>query len=237
MATSTENRRTNEQQGWSVNSVFEQVRAPLLAALGAGELTAQAVVDAMNKAKTELNERTETARSLSDDLPKDFDELREKLDPAELRKLVDDYAQAALDLYKYLVEHGEKAVGKVRSQEQVSRAIEQVEEAVHAAQNRFDDVTGDAREMADDVLGRVTKRTRSVGERTARATNDLAEQTAEAVTEAGEDIASQTRSVSRQVANSTDPKRKTTGTSGGASGGSKNKSEGPTTSTNGKSAK
>jgi heparin binding hemagglutinin HbhA len=241
--------KTNEQSRFSVNTVFDQVRAPLLAALGAGELTTQAAYDAFNKARSELNERTESVRSLSDDLPKDFGQLREKFDPTEMRKLLDDYTQAALDLYKYLVEHGEKAVDKVRSQEQVRKAIEQVEEAVQAAQTRFDDVTGDAREMADDVLGRVTKRTRSFGERAARTTKDLADQAAEAVTEAGEDVAGQTRSVSRQVANSTDPKRKTTGSTGSASTGStstgststgsapKNKTEGPTGSANGKSAK
>lgn len=190
-----------------VNNAFEQLRTPLLAALGAGEVTAQAVVDAMTKARDDLYDRAQSARSITDDLPKDFGELREKLDPAELRKLIDDYSRAAMDLYNYLVEHGEKALDKVRSQPQVKRALEQVEDAVQTAQHRLEDVAGDARNLADEVLGIVTKRTRSAGERAARASQQLAEQTAEAVTEVGEDVAYQARSTSRQVANRTDPKR------------------------------
>lgn len=218
-------RKTEESGRDIVNNAFEQLRAPLLAALGVGEVTAQAVVDAMNKARAELNDRTGSVRLAADDLPKDLGELREKLDPAELRKLVDDYTQAALDLYKYLVEHGEKALDKVRSQSQVKRALEQVEDAVQAAQDRFEDVTGDARELADDVLGRITKRTRSVGERAARATEQVAEQTAEAVTEAGEELAHETRSVSRQAANRTDPKQHTSTQSGSSHKSSGTKDE------------
>src|SRR5438105_181286 len=77
--------------------------------------------------------------------------LREKLDPSELRKLLDTYTTAAANLYSYLAEHGEETLDKLRSQPQVKKALDQVE----AAQHRAEDLASDARELADDVLGKV----------------------------------------------------------------------------------
>jgi heparin binding hemagglutinin HbhA len=171
-------------------------RTPLLAALGAGDLAAKAVVEALNKARNAVSERTESAKSAVDELPGELNGLRDRLDPAELRKLVDAYTQSALQLYSYLAEQGEQTLEKLRSQPQVRKAFEQVEEA-----------TGDAREIADDVLGKVTRRTRSVGEKVAGATDDASEKIAEKVEEIGGDVAHEVRSTTRKAAARTAPRK------------------------------
>jgi heparin binding hemagglutinin HbhA len=184
-----------------VRKAVEQVRTPLLAALGAGDLAAKAVLDAVSKAR----EGAEAARK---EIPTDVTSLREKLDPAELRKVVDEYTDAALKLYRKLAEQGEEAFDKFRAQPQVKKIVDQLEEAIEAAQTRVDGVATDARELAEDVLAKVTRRTRSVGEKTARAAEKLAGDTAEAVEDLGEDVAHEVRSTSRKVANRTAPARK-----------------------------
>jgi len=184
-----------------VRKAVEQVRTPLLAALGAGDLAAKAVLDAVSKAK----DNADAARK---DLPTDVNSLREKLDPAELRKLVDEYTDAALKLYRKLAAQGEETLDKFRTQPQVKKVVDQLEEAIEAAQTRAGDVATDARELAEDVLAKVTRRTRSVGEKTARAAEKLAAETSEAVEDLGEDVAHEVRSTSRKVANKTAPARK-----------------------------
>ncbi len=177
------------------NTAFDQFRTPLLAALGAGNLAGQAVVDAVNKAKEKVVEGGETARKNIEELPHDVEGFREKLDPAELRKVIDEYTEAALKLYNKLAESGEQAWDKIATQPQVKKAIEQLEDA-----------TADTRERIDTVLGKVTKGTRSVGEKAARKVSDVAVDIAGEVEEIGDDLAHETRSASRKVANKTAPK-------------------------------
>ncbi|WP_199441596.1 hypothetical protein [Umezawaea beigongshangensis] len=153
-------------------------RTPLLAALGAGDLAAKAVVEALNKAKSRFEERSEAAKNA----PNEFAGLRDRLDPAELRKLVDAYTQSAMQLYGYLAEQGEQTLDKLRSQQQVKKAAD------------------DARELADDVLGKVTRRTRAVGEKVADATDDVTEKLAVTVEEVGGDVAHEVRSTARRAA-------------------------------------
>jgi heparin binding hemagglutinin HbhA len=196
-------RKASEQARTVVAGAFEQARTPLLAAIGAGDVATQAVLDAVNKARGQVSERAGRARSAVDDLPTDVAGLREKLDPAELRKLVDSYADAAAKLYTYLSEHGEKTLDRLRSQPQVKRAVEQFDQAAQAAQTRAETAVGDARELADEVLGKVTRRTRSTGEKTARAAEKLAGEVAEDVRAAGGDVAHEVRSTSRKAANRT----------------------------------
>src|SRR5439155_20385620 len=149
----------------------------------------QAVVEAANKARGRVSERAEATRHVVEDLPTDLSGLREKLDPAELRKVVDEYTEAAQKLYQRLTDAGEDAVAKLRSQPQVKKAIEQLEDAIATLQERVGDVAGDARELADDLLAKVTRRTRSVGENSARGATTAAGEVAEAVTEGGDDVA------------------------------------------------
>lgn len=199
-------RKAGDQAAAVVTTAIEQARTPLLAALGAGDLAAKAFLDAVNRAK----ERAESARTAVEDLPAELNGLRDKLDPAELRKLVDEYTAAALNLYQRLADQGEDALGKLREQPQVKRAIDQLEEAIEAAQGRVGDAAGDARSLAEDVLAKVTRTTRSVGEKTARKAQAVAADVAEAVEEAGDEVAHEVRSTSRKVANKTAPETKTT---------------------------
>lgn len=99
----------------------EQVRTPLLAALGAGDLAASAISDALGKAKDKVKEGASAAQK---ELPADFSELKEKLDPAELRKLLDSFSDAALNLYHYLADHGEETLDKLRSKQEAAKAEE-----------------------------------------------------------------------------------------------------------------
>jgi heparin binding hemagglutinin HbhA len=200
------NPKTTEKVFEQVNYALEQVRTPLLAALGAGNLAGQAVLDAVNKAKARVTEGSETARRNFDDLPGEVDNLRGKLDPAELRKAIEEYTEAALRLYGKLAESGEQTWDKVLAQPQVKKAMDQLEEAVATAQTRAEDVAIEARGRVDGVLGKVSKQTRSTGEKTARRVKDVAGDVAEKVEETGDDVASETRSVSRKAANRTAPK-------------------------------
>jgi heparin binding hemagglutinin HbhA len=195
---------TNED----VRKAVEPVRTYLLAAVGAGDLVAKAVLDAVNKAKDGATQRAEAAQKAAQNLPTDVSSLREKLDPAELRKAVEEYTEAAVKLYRKLAEQGEEAVTKFRSQPQVKQVVDQLEEAIATAQTRAGEAATDARELAEDVLAKVTRKTRSVGEKTARSAEKLATETAEAVSDLGEDVAHEVRSTSRKVANRTAPARK-----------------------------
>jgi heparin binding hemagglutinin HbhA len=190
----------------AVTTALDQVRTPLLAALGAGNLATHAVTDAVAKAKENVTKSGEAVRKNVQELPTDVESLREKLDPAELRKVIDEYTEAALKLYNKLAESGEQAWDKIVAQPQVKKAIDQLEEALTTAQGQVEDVAGDVRERVEDVLAKVTKRTRSAGEKTARKVTEVAGDAAEAVEELGEDVAHETRSVTRKVANKTAPK-------------------------------
>ena len=188
----------------------EALRTPLLAALGAGDLATQAVRDAVNNARTRVNEGAGAAKGAVDELPRDLAGVREKLDPAELRKLVDEYTEAAQKLYQKLADQGEDTLNKLRAQPQVRKALDQLEEAIATLQERVGSASGDARELADEVLAKVTRRTRSLGEKTARAAEKAGADAAGAVEELGEDVAHEVRSASRKAANRTAPRKAAT---------------------------
>lgn len=185
-------------------------RTTLLAALGAGDLAAKAVVEALNKAK----ERSEKARTQVEELPAELKDLRAKVQPAELKKLVDAYTDSAVNLYNYLAEQGEATLEQIKAQPQVKKAVEQVEEAVEAAQKRAESARDDVRELADDVLGKVTRRTRSVGEKVAHAVDKGSEKLAAEIVETGDEVAHEVRSTARKTANRTAPRKTTTSTTG-----------------------
>ncbi|MGW1677138.1 hypothetical protein [Saccharopolyspora sp. NPDC002376] len=142
--------KVREQAEKTFGDAVEQARTPLLAALGAGDLAAQALLDAVNKVRSQLNERAEAARQ---ELPNDLNELRGKLDPAELRKRIDAYSQTAKQLYDYLAERGEEALGRLQDQPQVKKAWSQV----GTAQDKVEETVGEVRDLADDVLGKVSR--------------------------------------------------------------------------------
>lgn len=152
-----------------VNSAVEQLRTPLLAALGAGNLAGQAVAEAVGKAKERVTESSEVARKNIEELPTEVTTLREKLDPAELRKLVDDYTEAALKLYNKLAETGEQAWDKFLAEPRVKAVIDQVE-----------GVSTEAREKVEEVLGRAAKKTREGGAQVAVESSEAASKIEEA---------------------------------------------------------
>lgn len=206
LPTTEDVKKAREQAVAVLNTAADGIRTPLLAALGAGDLATQAVIDAVTKARTRANEGATTVR---ENVPTDLAGLREKVDPAELRKLVDEYTEAAQKLYHKLADQGEDALTKLKADPRVSKAIDQLEEAITTLQHRVGDVAGDARELTEEVLAKVTRRTRSVGEKTAREVQRVAAETSEAVEDLGDDVAHEVRSASRKAANRTAPRKAT----------------------------
>lgn len=154
------------------NPTIDDLRAPLLAALGAADLALATVNDLLTdlrdragEARTDTSSRVEESRArlakLQEDLPEQLREqvreLRERFTADELRKAAEGYLEAATNRYNELVERGETALERLRSQqsfEDVSaRAEGYVDQAV---------------ELTQEALGTVASQTRAVGERAAK---------------------------------------------------------------------
>lgn len=234
LPTAQDVRRARSQATSAVTSALEQARTPLYAALGAGELATEKVVSAARRARSEATGQTDTvqtrlaelqallaelpvrARTRLNELPAELNELRGKLEPHELRELVDVYRRSLQELYGRLAVRGEHVYGKLATEPRVKKAVGRIEHAAGAAEVRVEQFVGEARTVADDVLGRVSRRTRSTGEkaantvqRTAADTAGAVDRTGEAVERAGDEAASTTRSVTRKAANRTQPAKPT----------------------------
>ncbi|MGV0850530.1 heparin-binding hemagglutinin [Mycolicibacterium phlei] len=146
----------------------EDLKAPLLAAVGAADLALERVNEIVatlreraGEARTDAESRVEETRSrvtkLQEDLPVQFGELREKLSSDELRKFAETYAETAQSTYTKLIERGEAALERLRSQPALSEAAGRVEE-----------YTDQAVELTQEALGSVAAQTRAVGERAAK---------------------------------------------------------------------
>jgi heparin binding hemagglutinin HbhA len=146
----------------------DDLKAPLLAAVGAADLALERVneiVAALREragdARTDTQGRVEEARArvnrLQEDLPAQFGDLRERLSSEELRKFAESYADAAQSTYNKLVERGEAALERLRSQPGLSDAATRVE-----------GYTDQAVELTQEALGNVAAQTRAVGERAAK---------------------------------------------------------------------
>ncbi|MBS1695273.1 MAG: heparin-binding hemagglutinin [Actinobacteria bacterium] len=94
---------------------------------------------------------------LQEDLPKQFGELQDKLTADELRKVAEGYAEQAQATYAKLVERGEAAIERLRTQP-----------ALEEAASRVEGYTDQAVELTQDALGAVAAQTRAVGERAAK---------------------------------------------------------------------
>jgi heparin binding hemagglutinin HbhA len=147
---------------------IEDLKAPLLAAVGAADLalaTVNEIVvtlreraeEAAGEAKARGGERRARLTKLQEELPTQIGELREKLSSDELRKAAEGYADAATAQYNKLVERGEEALARLRSQP-----------AIEEAASRVESVTDQAVELTQDALGTVASQTRAVGERAAK---------------------------------------------------------------------
>jgi len=150
------------------NPTIEDLKTPLLAAVGAADLALATVNeiladlrDRAGEARTDATARVEERRArlakLQGDLPKEFGELRERFTTEELRKAAESYAEAATTTYNKLVERGEAAIERLRSQP-----------AFEDAASRVEGYTDQAVELTQEALGTVASQTRAVGERAAK---------------------------------------------------------------------
>lgn len=150
------------------NSNIEDLRAPLLAALGAADLALATVNDLIaglreraEETRVETRSRVEERRArltrLQEDLPEQFTELRDKFTTDELRKAAEGYLEAATSRYNELVERGEAALQRLRSQT-----------AFEDASARAEGYVDQAVELTQEALGTVASQTRAVGERAAK---------------------------------------------------------------------
>ena len=150
------------------NPTIEDLKTPLLAAVGAADLALATVNeiladlrDRAGEARTDATARVEERRArlakLQEELPKEFGELRERFTTEELRKAAESYAEAATTTYNKLVERGEAAIERLRSQP-----------AFEDAASRVEGYTDQAVELTQEALGTVASQTRAVGERAAK---------------------------------------------------------------------
>jgi len=150
------------------NTTIDDLKAPLLAALGAADLALATVNDLLaelreraEETRTDTRSRVEESRArltkLQEDLPEQLRELRERFTADELRSAAEGYVEAATSRYNDLVERGEVALERLRSQagfdDASARARESVDQAV---------------ELTQEALGNVASQTRAVGERAAK---------------------------------------------------------------------
>ena len=147
---------------------IEDLRAPLLAALGAADLALATVNDLIinlrdraGETRADTRSRVEESRArltkLQDDLPEQFTELRERFTSDELRRAAEGYLEAATGRYNELVERGESALQRLRSQS-----------GFEDASTRAEGYVDQAVEMTQEALGSVASQTRAVGERAAK---------------------------------------------------------------------
>jgi heparin binding hemagglutinin HbhA len=147
---------------------IEDLKAPLLAAVGAADLALATVNEIVatlreraEEARTDANARVDEGRAritkLQEGLPSQVDDIRGRLNSDELRKAAEGYAEAATTTYNKLVERGEEALARLRSQP-----------AIEEAASRVESVTDQAVELTQDALGTVASQTRAVGERAAK---------------------------------------------------------------------
>jgi heparin binding hemagglutinin HbhA len=146
----------------------DDLKAPLLAAVGAADLALERVneivatlLERAGEARTDAETRVEESRArltkLQEDLPSQFGDLRDRLTSEELRKFAESYAETAQTTYNKLVERGEVAIEKLRSQP-----------ALEEAAGRVETYTDQAVELTQEALGNVASQTRAVGERAAK---------------------------------------------------------------------
>jgi heparin binding hemagglutinin HbhA len=146
----------------------DDLKAPLLAAVGAADLALERVNEIVatlreraGEARTDTQARVDDSRArltkLQEDLPTQFGELRDRLTSDELRKVAESYAEAAQTRYNKLVERGEAALERIRNTPALEEGRERVE--------RYSD---QAVELTQEALGNVASQTRAVGERAAK---------------------------------------------------------------------
>jgi heparin binding hemagglutinin HbhA len=152
----------------NTNPSIEDLKAPLLAALGAADLALATVNDLLGElreraeeTRTDTRSRVEGSRArltkLQEELPEQLRDLRERFTTDELRSAAEGYVEAATTRYNELVERGEAALERLRSQSGLDDASARAEGYVDQAV-----------ELTQEALGTVASQTRAVGERAAK---------------------------------------------------------------------
>jgi heparin binding hemagglutinin HbhA len=161
--------RTMKGQTMAENPTIDELRTPLLAALGAADLALATVNelladlrDRAGETRSDTRSRVEESRArltrLQEDLPAQLRELRGRFTPEELRSAAEGYVEAASTRYAELVERGEAALERLRSQQGG------LEEVSALAEGYVDQAV----ELTQEALGTVASQTRAVGERAAK---------------------------------------------------------------------
>jgi len=173
---------------------IEDLKAPLLAAVGAADLALATV----NEILVTLRERAELAGDdrraaltrLQEELPKRTGELRERLTSEELRKAAEDFLADATETYNTLVERGEAAIERLKGQPEFKEAADRVEGYMEQAV-----------ELTQEALGNVSAQTRAVGERAAKLVGvDLPAAKESAPTAAAKTVAAATKAAAKKAA-------------------------------------
>ena len=146
------------------DTTVEDLKAPLLAAVGAADLALATVNEILStlRERAELaGDRMEDRRAaltrLQDELPKRTEVLRGKLTTEELRKAAEEFFEDATETYNGLVQRGEAALERLKGQSEFKEAAGRVEGYVEQAV-----------ELTQEALGNVSAQTRAVGERAAK---------------------------------------------------------------------
>jgi heparin binding hemagglutinin HbhA len=150
------------------NPTVEDLKAPLLAAVGAADLALERVNEIIlalreraEEARTDATDRVEETRGriakLREDLPQRAEDIRGRLSGDELRDAAEGYRDQVTDLYNELIARGEAALERLRSQPGF-------EERRAQAEKRFSETV----ELTQEALGNVASQSRAVGERAAK---------------------------------------------------------------------
>lgn len=147
----------------------EDLKAPLLAAVGAADLALATVNeilyslrDRAGTAGDRMDDRRAALTRLQDELPKRTEELRGKLSSEELRKAAEEFFVDATEAYNSLVVRGEATLERLMGQPEFRDAADRVEGYVDQAV-----------ELTQEALGNVSAQTRAVGERAAKLVGGL----------------------------------------------------------------
>ena len=147
----------------------EDLKAPLLAAVGAADLALATVneilVSLRDRAGTagdRMDDRRAALTRLQEELPKRTEELRGKLSSEELRKAAEEFFVDATEAYNSLVVRGEATLERLMGQPEFRDAAGRVEGYVDQAV-----------ELTQEALGNVSAQTRAVGERAAKLVGGL----------------------------------------------------------------
>ena len=146
------------------DNTIEDLKAPLLAAVGAADLALATVNEILNTlreraevAGDRMDDRRAALTRLQEELPKRTEELRGKLTSEELRKAADEFFVDATETYNTLVARGEAVLERIKGQPEFKDAADRVETYVESAV-----------ELTQEALGNVSAQTRAVGERAAK---------------------------------------------------------------------